>query len=150
MLEEGSLAPDFELPDQDGRMRKLSDFKGKKVILYFYPKDNTPGCTIEASKFRDDYSLIKDKGAVVIGVSKDSVVSHKKFREKHDLPFILLSDESAEMIKAYGAWQLKKFMGREYMGIARISYLIDEEGKIIKAFPKVNTKKHSKEVLDHL
>lgn len=147
MLNVGDTAPEFELPDQEGVVRNLQEFKGKKVLVYFYPKDDTPGCTAEACGFRDLRHELADKGIVVIGISKDSVKSHKKFVEKYKLPFILLSDESTEVIKAYQAWGKKKFMGREYEGTLRISYIIDEKGKIEKVYGTVDTKKHAQEVL---
>lgn len=150
MLSVGDKAIDFELLDQDGKLRSLKEFKGQKVLLYFYPKDDTPGCTAEACGFRDLRYELAEKGVVVIGISKDSVKSHKKFAEKYDLPFILLSDESTEVIKSYKAWGKKKFMGREFEGILRISYLIDEKGKIEKVYGKVDTKAHAQEVLADL
>lgn len=150
MLKVKDKAPDFKLEDQEGNARTLKEFKGQKVLLYFYPKDDTPGCTAEACGFRDLRYELKDKGVQVIGVSKDGVKSHKNFAEKYKLPFILLSDESTETIKAYEAWGKKKFMGREFEGILRISYLIDEKGKVEKVYGKVDTKKHAKEVLGDL
>jgi len=148
LLKEKTIAPSFELPDQNGKMHKLSEYKGKKVVLYFYPKDMTPGCTTEACNFRDDSSLYKEKGIVVLGVSADSIDRHKKFVEKHELPFTLLSDESKDMLKAYGVWGEKKFMGRTFNGIHRITYLIDEKGIIVKVFDKVKVKEHSDEILE--
>ena len=150
MLEVGKKAPAFNLPDQDGNKHKLSDYAGKWVLLYFYPKDNTPGCTKVACAIRDDWSEFKELGAVVLGVSKDSVKSHRNFADKHSLPFTLLSDEGKEMIEKYDAWRLKKMAGREYFGIARISYLIDPKGKIAKVYPKVKPPEHSAEVLADL
>ena len=140
-------APDFTLLDQDGNKNKLSDFQGKPVLLYFYPKDMTPGCTIEACQFRDRSADIKKKGAVILGVSTDSVKSHKKFEEKEKLNFTLLADENKEVGNLYGVWGKKKFMGREYMGINRVTFLIDEKGKILKVFEKVSPKGHDEEVL---
>ncbi|MBR3347064.1 MAG: thioredoxin-dependent thiol peroxidase, partial [Solobacterium sp.] len=137
MLAIGTAAPQFKLPDQNGVMHSLKDYKGKKVILYFYPKDNTAGCTKEACGFRDRYPDITEKGAVVLGISKDNVASHKKFEEKHSLPFTLLSDESTEVLQKYDVWKEKQMYGRTYMGIERSTYLIDEKGKIIKAYQKV-------------
>lgn len=150
MLKEvGSKAPEFTLPDQDGVLHSLSDYRGKKVILYFYPKDNTSGCTAQACSYRDLLPQFQEKGAVVLGVSKDSVASHKKFAENYGLPFTLLSDPEAKVIEAYGAWQEKKNYGRTYMGIVRSTFLIDEEGIIQKNFEKVKAKEDaSKRLLD--
>lgn len=146
MIKVGDKAPAFSLPDQNGTIHSLSDYKGKKVLLYFYPKDDTPGCTTEACEFRDSYKELEKAGLVALGVSKDSVKSHKKFADKFSLPFPLLSDESTEMIKSYGVWRKKKFMGREYMGIERMSFLIDEEGKIMKIYETVKPALHTSEV----
>lgn len=146
MIQRGSKAPSFSLPDQNGKMHSLSDYKGKKVLLYFYPKDNTPGCTTEACNFRDGYKDFEKMGLVILGVSKDSVKSHKKFAEKFELPFSLLSDETGEVVEKYGSWGKKKFMGREYMGILRNSFLIDEEGKIAKVYESVKPNVHADEV----
>ena len=150
MLAIGTAAPQFKLPDQNGVMHSLKDYKGKKVILYFYPKDNTAGCTKEACGFRDRYPDITEKGAVVLGISKDNVASHKKFEEKHSLPFTLLSDESTEVLQKYDVWKEKQMYGRTYMGIERSTYLIDEKGKIIKAYRKVKSAVHPEEVLKDL
>lgn len=150
MLEVGKKAPAFNLPDQDGKNHKLSDYAGKWVLVYFYPKDNTPGCTKEACAIRDYWSDFGKIGAVVLGVSKDSVKSHRNFADKHSLPFTLLSDESTKMIEKYGAWQKKKMAGREYMGIVRISYLVDPKGKVAKVYPKVKPPEHAAEVLADL
>ena len=150
MLAIGTAAPQFKLPDQNGIMHSLKDYKGKKVILYFYPKDNTAGCTKEACGFRDRYPDITEKGAVVLGISKDNVASHKKFEEKHSLPFTLLSDESTEVLQTYDVWKEKQMYGRTYMGIERSTYLIDEKGKIIKAYQKVKSAVHPEEVLKDL
>ena len=147
-LKEGDIAPDFSLPASNGENVSLNDYKGKKVVIYFYPKDDTPGCTIEACNFRDDYSEITEAGAVILGVSKDDIKSHNKFINKFDLPFLLLSDESTEMISAYGAWVKKKMYGKEYYGVFRKTYLIDEEGKIQRIWPKVDVKTHSKEIIE--
>lgn len=147
MLKVGNKAPKFELPDQDGKWHKLSDYLGKKVLIYFYPKDDTPGCTTEACNFRDNFADMSKMGLVVLGVSKDSVKSHKKFADKYDLNFPILSDESTEMIKDYGAWRLKKFMGREYMGIERMSVLVDEDGKVAKIYESVKPADHTQEVM---
>jgi len=144
-------APDFSLPDQNDSTRTLDEFAGKWVVLYFYPKNDTPGCTTEACSFRDAESAIAEFGnAVVIGVSKDSVKSHAKFASKHDLNFILLSDESTEMMQAYGAWQEKNMFGKKYMGIQRMTLIIDPSGHIVKTYPKVNPKNHAKEIIDYL
>jgi len=147
-LKEGDLAPDFSLPASNGEIVSLKDYIGKKVVIYFYPKDDTPGCTIEACNFRDDYSEITDAGAVILGVSKDGIQSHNKFINKYDLPFLLLSDESSEMISAYGAWVKKKMYGKEYYGVFRKTYLIDEEGKIQRIWPEVDVKTHSKDIIE--
>ena len=143
MIKVGNKAPIFTLPDQDGKIHTLSDYLGKKVLLYFYPKDDTPGCTTEACNFRDGYEEFNKMGLVILGVSADSVKSHKKFAEKFKLPFPLLSDEDKTACEAYGVWQKKKFMGREYMGIARNSFLIDEGGKIAKVYEEVKAKEHA-------
>jgi len=147
MLQEGTLAPDFTLLTDGGGEVTLSDYRGKKVVLYFYPKDDTPGCTTEACSFRDDYSTIIAAGAAVLGVSPDSVKSHDKFKAKFSLPFALLSDPEHKVAEMYGAWGEKKMYGKSYMGIIRSTYIIDEEGKILKVFPKVVPKEHSQEVL---
>ena len=147
-LKEGDIAPDFSLPASNGETISLKDYIGKKVVIYFYPKDDTPGCTIEACNFRDDHSEITDAGAVVLGVSKDDIKSHNKFINKYDLPFLLLSDESTEMISAYGAWVKKKMYGKEYYGVFRKTYLIDEEGKIQRIWPKVDVKTHSRDIIE--
>lgn len=147
MLKVGSKAPDFRLPASDGSIISLSDLKGKKVVLYFYPKDDTPGCTKEACSFRDNLSRVKKKGAVVLGISKDSSASHQKFSEKYDLSFPLLSDEKLEVIKSYGAWLQKSMMGRKFMGIERTTFVIDEKGIISHIFPKVKVEGHAEEVL---
>jgi thioredoxin-dependent peroxiredoxin len=150
MLKEGEKAPDFHLEDDKGNTIRLSDFAGKKVVIYFYPKDNTPGCTKEACSFRDVYDEILEKGAVVIGISADSVKSHGNFRNKYSLPFYLLSDPGKEVIQAYGAWGEKKMYGKTYMGIIRSTFILGEDGKVIKVFPKVTPKEHGKEVLENL
>ena len=150
MLETGTKAPDFELPDQNGKVHKLSDYKGKKVILYFYPKDNTSGCTKQACGFGERYPQFKEKGAIILGVSKDSVASHKKFEEKYGLPFTLLSDTELDVIKAYDVWKEKKNYGKVSMGIVRTTYLIDEDGMIIKAMDKVKAADNPQEMLDVL
>ena len=150
MLEEGKKAPQFTLNDQAGNSVSLKDFLGKKVVLYFYPKDDTPGCTKEACNFRDDFSLIKKEGAVILGVSADSVKKHKKFADKYNLPFSLLSDENKKVLEKYGVWQEKSMYGRKYMGIVRSTFIIDEKGKLKKIFPKVKVTNHNKEVLEAL
>lgn len=150
MLKVGDKAPAFTLKDDTGTAVSLKDFKGKKVILYFYPKDLTPGCTVEACDFRDALSLIKKKKAVVLGVSKDSISLHEKFRDKHELNFPLLSDEDGKVCEAYGVWQEKSMYGKKYMGIARTTFVIGTTGKIEQIFEKVKVKGHSKEVLETL
>ena len=147
MLETGTKAPEFELPDQNGKLHKLSDYAGKKVILYFYPKDNTPGCTKQACGFSERYPQFMEKGAVVLGVSKDTVASHKKFEEKYGLPFTLLSDTELSCIQAYDVWKEKKNYGKVSMGVVRTTYLIDEEGVIVKAFDKVKAAENSAQML---
>ncbi len=143
----GTKAPAWKALDQDGEMKASKDYLGKWVILYFYPKDDTPGCTTEACSFRDGFSKFKRGGIEVIGVSVDSVKKHAKFVEKYSLPFTLLADEDKKIVEAYGVWGLKKFMGREYMGTNRVSYLINPEGKIAKVYDKVKPDEHSDEVL---
>ena len=150
MLEVGKKAPDFELPDQNGEMHKLSDYAGKKVILYFYPKDNTPGCTRQACAFAAANAELEEAGAVVIGISKDSVASHQKFVQKQNLPFILLSDPELQAIEAYGVWQEKKLYGKVSMGVVRTTYLIDEQGMIEKVMPKVKPDTNAAEILEYL
>ena len=140
-------APNFTLPDQTNSLRSLEDYRGKWVVLYFYPKDDTPGCTTEACSFRDEYEYLQEQGIEILGVSKDSVKSHEKFAQKYDLKFPLLSDPNAETIKAYGSWGQKKFMGREFEGILRQTYLINPEGKIAKEYPKVTPKEHVVEII---
>ena len=150
MLEVGTKAPDFTLPDQDGNMHFLSEYRGKKVILYFYPKDNTAGCTKQACGFAERYPKFTEKGAVVLGISKDSVASHKKFEEKYGLPFTILSDPELVAIQAYDVWQEKKNYGKTYMGVVRTTYLIDENGKIVKAFDKVKAADNPEQMLGEL
>ena len=150
MLEVGTKAPDFTLPDQDGNMHFLSEYRGKKVILYFYPKDNTAGCTKQACGFAERYPQFTEKGAVVLGVSKDSVASHKKFEEKYGLPFTILSDPELVAIQAYDVWQEKKNYGKTYMGVVRTTYLIDENGKIVQAFDKVQAADNPEQMLGEL
>jgi len=146
-LAAGDKAPDFSAKDQSGNIVSLSDFKGKKVVLYFYPKDDTPGCTKEACNFRDNFALLKKNGYVVLGVSVDSERSHKKFIEKYELPFTLISDTEKQVVTAYGVWGKKKFMGREYMGTARVTFVIDEKGIIEKVIDKVETTDSTSQVL---
>ena len=144
-------APDFSLPDQNGNVKSLKDFSGKWVVLYFYPKDDTPGCTAEACGFRDTRESIAALGnAEVIGVSKDPVKSHRKFADKYNLNFTILSDESHEVIEAYGAWQEKSMFGKKYMGIQRMTVIIDPNGVIVKEYPKVNPVKHAAEIIRDL
>lgn len=150
MLQEGTIAPDFTLEADDGQSVRLSDFRGKTVVLYFYPKDDTPGCTTEACNFRDDYSVLLAAGAQVVGVSPDPVRSHVKFKDKYSLPFPLLSDPDHQVAEMYGAWGEKKMYGKTYMGIIRSTFILDAEGKLAKVFPKVSPKNHSQEVLDAL
>ena len=150
MLETGIKAPEFTLKNQDGEEVSLKDFLGKKVILYFYPKDNTPGCTTQACSFGDMYPQIREKGAVVLGVSKDSVASHKKFADKYGLPFTLLSDPELEVIQKYDVWQEKKLYGKTSMGVVRASYLIDEEGVIQKVWEKAKPDTNAQEMLSCL
>lgn len=150
MLEIGTKAPDFKLLDQNGKEHTLEDYKGKKVILYFYPKDNTPGCTKQACGFTLLFPQFTEKGAVVLGVSKDTVASHKKFEEKQELTITLLADPELEAIKAYDVWQEKNMYGKKTMGVVRTTYLIDEEGVITKAFSKVKAADNPQQMLDLL
>ncbi|NQV12620.1 thioredoxin-dependent thiol peroxidase [Candidatus Uhrbacteria bacterium] len=150
MIKLGLKAPAFTLPDKDGVEHSLSQYAGKWVVLFFYPRDNTPGCTIESCKFRDMQSKFEKLGAVILGVSKDSEKSHEKFADKYDLNFTLLSDPDTKMMEAYGVWQKKKMMGKEYMGIVRSSYLIDPSGKVAKVYDKVKPISHPGEVLADL
>ena len=150
MLELGKRAPDFELPDQNGVMHRLSDYRGQKVILYFYPRDNTPGCSKQACNFGELYPQFQEKGAVVLGVSKDTVKSHKRFEEKFGLPFPLLSDTEKTVIQAYDVWKEKKMYGKVSMGVVRSTYLIDEEGIIIRAFGKVKAADNPGQMLEEL
>ena len=150
MLEVGVKAPDFELPDQNGKIHRLSDYTGKKVILYFYPKDNTPGCTRQACAFAQNHSNFEDKNVVVIGISKDSVASHLKFAEKYELPFVLLSDPELQAIQAYGVWQEKKLYGKVSMGVVRTPFIIDENGVIEKVMPKVKPDTNAADILAYL
>ena len=150
MLDVGMKAPDFKLQDKDGREITLSGFRGKKVVLYFYPKDNTPGCTKQACAFASAYDGFKTKGVEVIGVSKDSVASHVKFAEKYNLPFILISDPELKAIKAYDVWQEKKMYGKVTFGVVRTTYVIDEKGIIEKVMPKVKPDTNAAEILEYL
>ena len=150
MLETGTRAPDFTLPDQNGTLRSLSEFRGGKVILYFYPKDMTAGCTKQACAFGELYPRFREKGAAVLGVSRDSVASHKRFEEKYGLPFPLLSDPELEVIRAYGVWQEKKSAGKVTHGIVRTTYLIDEDGIVVKAFGKVKAAENPGQMLEAL
>lgn len=150
MLEINTKAPDFELPDQNGKMHKLSDYLGKKVVLYFYPKDNTSGCTKQAVGFSELYDKFDEKDTVIIGISKDSVSSHKKFEEKNKLKFTLLSDTELVAIKAYDVWQEKKMYGKVSMGVVRTTYLIDEKGIITKAFGKVKAADNPTQMLGEI
>ena len=150
MLETGMKAPDFSLPDKDGNTIRLSDFLGKKVVLYFYPKDNTPGCTRQACAFAASYEQFRTHDIVVIGISKDSAASHLKFAQKYDLPFILLSDPELQAIQAYGVWQEKKLYGKVSMGVVRTTYIIDEQGNIEKVMPKVKPDTNAADILTYL
>ena len=143
----GDQAPDFELSDQMGKVHKLSDYLGESVLLYFYPKDDTPGCTKEACEIRDNFTAFKKLGLKILGVSADSVKSHNNFSEKYSLPFSILSDVNKEVIKEYGVWGKKKFMGKEYEGIKRTSFLVDAKGKIEKIYEEVKPAEHAKEVI---
>ena len=150
MLEIGNKAPDFTLTDQDGNLHRLSDYGGKKLVLYFYPKDDTPGCTKEACSFRDNFSVLKEKGIEVLGVSADDESSHEKFRQKYKLPFNLLADIDKEVIEKYGVWVEKNMYGKKKWGIARRTFLIDEDGRISHIFKKIKTEIHADEVLDKM
>ena len=150
MLEAGTMAPEFTLPDQNGTIHTLKEYRGKKVILYFYPKDNTAGCTKQACGFAERYPQFLEKGAVILGVSKDSVKSHKNFETKYTLPFTLLSDPELEVIKAYDVWKEKKNYGKVSMGVVRTTYLIDEEGMIVKAMDKVKAADNPQQMLYEL
>lgn len=150
MLKEGMKAPDFSLEDKDGNLVSLSDFKGKKVVVYFYPRDNTPGCTRQACAFKEAYDGFRSEGIAVIGISKDSSKSHQKFAEKYELPFILLSDPELAAIQAYDVWQEKKLYGKSSMGVVRSTYIIDEEGVILKVFEKAKPDTNAFEILEFL
>jgi peroxiredoxin Q/BCP len=149
-LKEGMKAPEFDLPDQSGTARRLADYAGKWVLLYFYPKDDTPGCTKEACSFRDAWAAVKKAGLVILGASVDPVKKHQKFVEKYSLPFTLLSDEGKTLVADYGVWGQKKFMGHEYMGTFRMSFLIDPKGKIARIYEKVKPETHAAEILADL
>ena len=150
MLELNAIAPDFTLTDKDGKQVSLSDFRGRKVVLYFYPKDNTPGCTRQACAFAGAYAEFEQLGVTVIGISKDSVASHIRFAEKYNLPFVLLSDPELQAIKAYDVWQEKKMCGKVSMGVVRTTFIIDEEGKIAHVMPKVKPDTNAAEILEML
>ena len=150
MLTVGTKAPGFSLPDQNGEMRSLDEFRGRRVILYFYPKDMTSGCSKQACAFGELYPQFREKGAVIIGVSKDSVASHKRFEEKYGLPFTLLSDTEKEVIQAYDVWKEKKLYGKVSMGVVRTTYLIDEDGVIVRAFDKVKAAENPMQMLGEL
>lgn len=149
MISEGDTVPSFELLDANGKKVKIVEFKGKKFVIYFYPKDFTPGCTIEADEFSKDYNKFKKEGVEIIGISPDDVESHKKFVEKMGIPYPLLADSEKEISKKFGVWGKKSFMGKEYMGVNRSTFLVDEKGKIFKVFAKVKPAGHSKEVLEY-
>lgn len=150
MLEIGTKAPDFTLQNQEGKEVRLSDFAGKRVVLYFYPRDNTPGCTRQACAFAQNFEGFRSQDVAVIGISKDSVASHQKFAQKYDLPFILLSDPELQAIQAYGVWQEKKLYGKVSMGVVRSTYIIDPQGMIEKVMPKVKPDTNASEILDYL
>ena len=150
MLKEGDVAPDFGIPDQNGEIRHVTEFKGKKVILYFYPKDLTPGCTVESCNLRDNYSELIKQGFEVVGVSADDEKKHNRFIDKYSLPFTLLADVDKKVINAYGVWGPKKFMGRTFDGIHRTTFVIDENGVIEKVITKVKTKHHTVQILEEL
>jgi len=150
MLKTGMKAPDFELMDQNGNPVRLSDFAGKKVVLYFYPRDNTPGCTRQACAFAQSYDAFRSENIAVIGVSKDSVASHQKFAQKYDLPFVLLADPDLQAIQAFGVWQEKKLYGKTSMGVVRSTFIIDENGVIEKVMPKVKPDTNAEDILRHL
>jgi peroxiredoxin Q/BCP len=147
VVEEGKAAPNFELTSDEGSKVKLSDFRGQPVVLYFYPKDDTPGCTVEACQFRDEYARFQERGAVILGVSPDDEASHVAFKQKYELPFLLLADPEHAVAEAYGAWGEKNFGGKKYFGIKRSTFVIDAEGKIAKAMPNVKPDGHPEKVL---
>jgi peroxiredoxin Q/BCP len=148
VITEKSIAPDFELQNEEGVKTRLADYRGKPVVLYFYPKDDTPGCTTEACGFRDDYSAFTKKNIIILGVSPDTSKSHKKFKEKYNLPFPLLADTDHKVCDLYGVWGRKQMMGKEYDGVFRTTFVIDPEGKVVKVFENVKPSEHAKEVLD--
>ena len=150
ILEQGAKAPAISAKDQDGKSVTLEEYRGRKVVLYFYPKDDTPGCTKEACAFRDNFPKFNIAGVEVLGVSVDDESKHKKFSEKYQLPFRLVSDTEKKIVEAYGVWGLKKFMGREYMGTSRVTYLINEDGVIEHVWPKVGVAQHAEELLNYL
>ena len=150
MLLSGSKAPEFILPNEEGKLISLKDFLGKKIVLYFYPKDSTPGCTSQALGYKDNYNKFKEKDVVIIGISKDSVKSHKNFKTKNELPFILLSDENLDAISKYDVWHEKKMCGKTYMGVVRTTYIINEEGKIIYSDNQVKAKSNALDILEKL
>lgn len=147
MIQEGIRAPDFALEDDEGKVWKLADFAGKPLVLYFYPRDNTPGCTTEACAFRDRYAAFRERGIEVVGVSPDTAVSHRKFKEKFSLPFLLLADPEKTVLAAYGAWGEKTMYGRKMMGVIRSTVIIGEDGVVLKVFPKVTPAQHPEEIL---
>jgi len=149
-LEVGETAPAFELPDQNGKTHMLSDYRGKWVVLYFYPKDMTPGCTIEACNFRDSFSAFSDLDVIILGVSKDSIVTHAEFSKMYELPFPILSDLNSTVCEEYGVWQERSTNGKKFMGINRATFIIDPKGKIAKIYDKVDVKEHSQELLDEI
>ena len=150
MIEEGTTAPDFELETETGETVRLSDFRGKPVILYFYPRDNTPGCTKEACDIRDAWSKFERRGVVVLGISPDNAASHTRFKTKYQLPFTLLADTEHDVAKLYGTWRPKRMAGKSFLGIIRSTFLIDAEGKVVKVWPKVDPAKHAKRLLAEL
>ena len=147
-LKAGDKAPNFKLPNQNGEKRSLSEFKGQKLVLFFYPKDNTPGCTAEACDLRDNFKALQKQGYTLLGISPDSEKKHQNFIKKFDLPFDLLADTDQEMLQAYGCWGQKKFMGKEYIGVHRTTFLVDEKGKISEVIVKVKTKEHASQILN--